>query len=275
MVRRGAPALGVLVAALVALVAGSAGPASAGGGRLAPVQDRYEPGQTATLVGYTGGPAAAVAGEPFYSYLRPAGEASGAGLLSSDVYVGELVTEETGRGGYLQLRVSLTFDVPEDLVPGEYEVIHCDDPCSERRLGDLVASSLSIGVEPARRVIREWPRDEREVVNLPPAALLVGPDYQITAGELRAGFARSAPRPAPAVVPTLPAAEAPPGPAPVPSPPSDDMAWPLPTALVLGSAAVTGLVLSRRRPAPAAPPTGAPRAAPAGRRTDAASGGRG
>ena len=253
------------------MLAGSTAPASAGGGRLAPVQDRYEPGQTATMVGYTGASTPAARGEPFYAYLRPAGEAPGVRLLSSDVYVGELVVERTAHPGYLQLRVSLTFDVPSDLVPGEYDVIYCDDPCSTPVLGDIVASPLSVGVDPARRVVREWAPDDPEIANLAPGALLVGPDFQITAGDLRAARARPAPAPAPPVVePEAPRAE-PAGPRPV----SEDMPWPLPTALVLGSAAATGLVLSRRRPASAGALPAPTRVASAGRRTDAAAAGRG
>ena len=250
------------------MLVGPATPASAGGGRLAPVQDRYEPGQTATMVGYTGSPTpAAVVDEPFYAYLRPAGEAAGLRLLSSDVYVGELAVERTAHRGYLQLRVSLTFDVPGDLVPGDYELVYCDDPCSDRVLGDIVPSPLSIGVDPARRIVREWAPDEPEIANLAPEALLVGPGFQITAGELRAARVRPTPVPAPPVAPPpAPAAQA----AGPPPPVSDDMAWPLPTALVLGSAAVTALVLSRRRPARTehltTPRRGAP---PAERRTDA------
>lgn len=95
------------------------------------MQDRYEPGQIATRVGYTGSPTpAALVDEPFYAYLRPPGHPPGVRLLSSDVYVGELAVERTVHHGYLQLRVSLTFDVPEELVPGDYEVVYCDDPCS-------------------------------------------------------------------------------------------------------------------------------------------------
>lgn len=237
-------ALAVLAGAL------AVGPAvaSAGGGRLAPVQERYEPGQKATMVGYT---AAEVPEDRFYAYLRPTGDAPGVRLLYSDVYVGELVVRPTGHGGYLQLRVSATFDIPDDLGPGDYDLIYCDDPCSGRRVGDLLPSPLSIGVDPARRVVREWAQDEPEIANLAPGALLVGPGFQTTATEVRAGPARPATAPAPPVTaaaaapltPTIASAATPPA--------RDDMAWPLPTALVLASAAATALVLSRRRPAPA------------------------
>lgn len=265
-----------LFAALVVVLACSAAPASAGGGRLSPVQDRYEPGQTATMVGYTGASTPAAAGEPFYAYLRPAGDAPGVPLLRSDIYLGELVVERTAHLGYLQLRVSLTFDVPGDLVPGEYEVIYCDDPCSIPVVGDIVSSPLSIGVDPARRIVREWAPDEPEIANLAPGALLVGPGFQVTAGDLRAPQARPTPAPTPPAAPAAATPEAGPAtPAPARARVSDDMSWPLPTALVLGSAAATALVLSRRPRPGAARLTAARSGASGERRTERAAVGRG
>ncbi|MGH9263731.1 MAG: hypothetical protein ACRD1D_03480 [Acidimicrobiales bacterium] len=71
---------GRVVAGLVLLVGLLAGPgtATAGGGRLSPVQDRYEAGGVATLVGYTGGPALDpdLLDVPFYAYLRPVDDGS-------------------------------------------------------------------------------------------------------------------------------------------------------------------------------------------------------
>lgn len=220
-----------------AVVAG-AGPAAAGAGRMAPVHDRYEPGATATFVGYTAGLAPQ---EPFYAYLRRADDGSVAVLDDAGTYVGPLVVEETTHGGYLRLRVSLTFDVPENLPAGDYEVTYCDDPCTGRFLGDLMPGPVSIGADPPRRVVREWAPDEPQIVNLAADAVLVGPGFQTTAGELRAPATTVAPAP-PAVAPQAPA-----GP---PSPASGDdgaMAWPVPAALVLASGAGTALVLSRRQ----------------------------
>ena len=156
------------MAVLLIVVVSEGGPAVAGGGRMAPVRDRYEPGQSATLVGYTGGPVldTALLDEPFYAYLRPAGDGSVPALDDSGVYVGDLVLRETGRRGYLQLRVSVTFDIPSSLPPGEYEITYCEDPCAGRFLGDLLPSPVSIGVDPVRPVIREWAPDEPEIANL-------------------------------------------------------------------------------------------------------------
>ena len=222
---------------LVGLVALWAGPATAGGGWLAPVQDRYEPGEQATLVGYTQGP---VPDEPFYAYLRPAGDGSVPALDDTGRYVGELDVRETIHRGYLRFRVSVTFAVPANLPAGEYEITYCDDPCTGQFLGDLVPSPVSIGMSPARPVVRMWAQDEPELANLAPGAVLVGPGYQTTAGAVRAP-----PTTAPAAPPPPPA----PAPAPVapPAPASDDgdMALALPIALVLASAGATALVLNR------------------------------
>jgi hypothetical protein len=223
------------LALLAGVLALWAGPAAAGGGSLAPVQDRYEPGQEATLVGYTEGPAP---DDVFYAYLRPAGDdGSMPALDDTGRYVGELVVRETTHRDYLRFRVSVTFRVPANFPAGQYELTYCDDPCTGTFLGDLVPSPVSIGVSPARPVVRMWAPEEPEIANLGPTAVLVGPGYQTTAGALRTPPTTvAAPLPAPA-----PAAVAPPAPA------SDDgdMALGLPIALVLASAGATALVLSR------------------------------
>jgi hypothetical protein len=252
---------------LWALLVAGAGPATAGGGRLAPVQERYEPGGTATVVGYTAGPAP---DRPFYAYLRAAGDGTLPALDDAGRYVGELVVEETAHGGYLQLRVSLTFDVPEALAPGNYEVTYCDDPCTGTFLGDVVPSPVSIGVDPPRPVVREWAPDDPEVANLAAGALLVGPGLQTTAGALRSPPSTVAPAPPPVQAQPQPQ---PPAPAQAPAVVDDDreMAWPVPTALVLASAAGTALVLGRRARAVATRPP----AVPVGGRAGGAFAGRG
>lgn len=229
--------MGTALAVLVAVMALGGTPAGAGGGQLAPVQDRYEPGGTATMVGYTG---MAVPDEPFYAYLRPFGEDTTA-LDDSGIYVGELVVRETAHRDYLRLRVSITFDVPAGLAPGQYELTYCVDPCTATFLGDLVPSALSIGVDPIRPVVRTWAPEEPEIANLAPSAVLVGPGFQTTAGALRAPpTTAAAPQPLP-----------PPEPAPAPASPigSGDMELVVPTVLVLASAAATALVLSRAQKA--------------------------
>jgi hypothetical protein len=216
----------------------ASGPAGAGGGTLAPVRERYEPGQEATLVGYTNGP---VRDEPSYAYLRPAGDGTVPALDDSGRYVGELVVRETSHRDYLRYRVSVTFTVPASLAAGDYEITYCDDPCTGRFLGDLVPSPVSIGVPPARPVVRMWAPEEPEIANLAPEAVLMGPGYQATAAALRAPPETAAAppttaAPVPTVAPPAPAADGDGG---------ENMALGLPIALVLASAGATALVLSR------------------------------
>jgi hypothetical protein len=222
---------------VLAALLGLSGPAGAGGGHLAPVQERYEPGQQATLVGYTAGP---VPDEPFYAYLRPADDGTVPALDDSGRYVGELVVRETAHRGYLRYRVSVTFIVPASLAAGDYEVTYCDDPCTGQFLGDLVPSPVSIGGAPARPVVRIWAPDDPEIAHVAPDAVLVGPGFQTTAGALRAPPTTAAATPPSTTVVTPVATVA-------PEPAADDqqMALGLPIALVLASAAATALVLSR------------------------------
>ena len=206
------------------------------------------------MVGYTDGPV----DEPFYAYLRAAG------TVDEEWYVGELAVEETRHRGYLRLRVSVSFEVPTVLEPGEYELSYCDDPCTGAPLGDLVASPVSIGVDPARRVVREWAVDDPEIPNLDDDALLVGPRFHTTAAQLRAA---AGPDPTP---PPPPSTQLQPQPAPAPDlPPAaatdDDMAWPLATALVLAGAGATALSFGRRRRGVTPPAAARARAPSAGR----------
>ena len=231
---------GTALALLIGLLALWRGSAAAGGGSLAPVRERYEPGQEATLVGYTQGP---VPDQPFYAYLRPADDGSLPALDDNGLYVGELVVRETTHRDYLRFRVSVTFDVPASLPAGQYEVTYCDDPCTGRYLGDLVPSPVSIGVPPARPVVRTWAPEEPEIANLAPGAVLVGPGYQTTAGALRSPPTTAA-LPPPAATAPSPVAVAPVAP-PAPASNDGDMALGLPIALVLASAGATALMLSR------------------------------
>ena len=169
-----------------------------------------------------------------------------------EVPVGRLVLEATGHTGFLALRVSVTFDVPPDLEPGEYEVWYCDDPCTGAPIGDLGPSPLAIATEPSRPVARQWAFDEPEIANLASDALIVGPDFEVTADDVRAGRVAPPPEPppttAPAPSPTVAAAApAPAEVAPVASArPAEGMRWRLTTALSLVAAVATGVVLAWR-----------------------------
>ncbi len=167
MIHRLVPA--VLTAALAGLVVvGAAGPAAAGGGDwLDPVLDRYSPGEVATVVAYTApGQQGWVGDGPYQAYLRavpfdrqenveedllPAGE------HPSDISLGPLVLQETGRGGMQALRISLTFNVP-DLEPGAYAIHYCNADCSY--LGQLVGGTIWVDVDPSYSISRSWPEDD-------------------------------------------------------------------------------------------------------------------
>ncbi|MDQ2825744.1 MAG: hypothetical protein M3Y04_02065, partial [Actinomycetota bacterium] len=210
------PRLGAVAVGLaLAFLAGGA-PALAAGGVLAPVKESYRPGEIATLVGYTGGPAVTpVPTGRFEAYLRPAAGPAAPGVLASDVTLGPLLVRATGHRGFLALRASITFTVPADLDPGNYVVRYCDDPCTGATIGDLGPSPLSIGVDPVRPVAREWAFDDPEIADLAPGALIAGADFQATADDVRAG--RVAPPPEP------------PPPAPLPAPTTD---WTGPMVMV-------------------------------------------
>jgi hypothetical protein len=165
-------------------VAGVGWPAGAGGGSwFMPVKDRYEPGEEVTLIGYTGSGSADDG--PFFGHLVAPVE-PGEPIPSLRLPLGEIRLEATGRIGYLALRASITFTLPDDLAPGLYLFEHCNRDCTQQ-LGDLVGGTVHVGVDPEYPTQREWPLDEPEVANLDPDALLVGPGFGVTAGEVQRG----------------------------------------------------------------------------------------
>lgn len=229
------PALAAV--AVATIVVAGAGPAVAGGSRLASVRDRYEAGDVATLVGYTGGPQleAHRAPGPYRAFLE-----SEDGTVRMEV--GQLELTDRGRRGWESLRVAITFQIPPDVRPGHYFVSYCLDPCeSPAQLGDLIGGFLAVGVDPPWRQSREWPLDEPEIQNLADDALLTGPGYQATPAEVRAGrlpvpaFPDVGPAPRTrAAVPSTGPSERPdqgtntdPGRTPVPASPMTDPAGPI------------------------------------------------
>jgi len=140
-----------LVAGVVAVVlATSAPPASAGGSPIQPARDRYEPGETVTMVGYTGsGDPMAVPLEAYRS-ARPIG----AGRTGERVPLGPLTIQETSRTDASRYRVAISFTLPTSAPPGQYEVGF------DGALGDLMGWSVWVGVDPPRPLIRYWPADD-------------------------------------------------------------------------------------------------------------------
>lgn len=146
---------------------GPAPPSAAGGGSwLEPVLDRYSPGEVATLVAYASGNGDGwVDDGPFEAYLRADPDEGGGdegtdlhpGAADSDIPLGPLVLQETGRGGVYGLWVSLTFTVP-DLAPGEYGIGYCNADCTP--LGTLIVGSIWVDVDPPHPTDRDWPADD-------------------------------------------------------------------------------------------------------------------
>ncbi|MFP5319652.1 MAG: hypothetical protein ACLGI2_15320 [Acidimicrobiia bacterium] len=252
----GKRALGLVVAALLA-VAGWSAPA--GAGSLSPVDDRYEPGEEATLVGYVAPPPDGwEAAGPYMAFFKELGP------LSTSVRIGPLDVAEVDTPAGRALRVSLVFRVPPDTVPGYYEVTYCDRLCTGG-LGDLAGSHpLNVGVDPAAPIVREWARNEPEIARLPAEAVVAGAGFRATAAELRAPATTAGPvttTPTTVVTATsvsrrvvVPASTVPLGP---PTSPATSQAEGNGWFVVLGMAgalACTAAVLVAMRPPPARAP---------------------
>lgn len=261
------------LAGLVVVLAGWPPPAAAGGGDwLLPVRDRYEPGETAVMVGYTGAVADALPGGvddgPYYGHLRADPAASGPDgpgtwpyVHPTDVPLGPTTVTETGRHDQFAVRLSITFAVPADLAPGRYEVFVCDDPCTTS-LGLLTGGTLNVGVEPLEPIDRQWLIDDPAVGQLDGGDLVAGiPVARIRAGHVGTPWydARAADPP-----PTAPPATTGPTTSATEAPTADreDEAGPTEIGLgdaapwLAGVAAVAGiwwLRPRRRGPAPDAP----------------------
>jgi hypothetical protein len=160
----------------LAVVATMAVPAAAGGSWLRPVRDRYEPGEMVTLVGYVGpgGTLGSVEDGPFFAHLRrldvpltAPNELAMAPFTPqpSDLPIGQLLVQGTGRGGSLAYRVTIEFQLPGSLAAGRYGVIYCNSTCT-KGLSDLIGGVVFVGRDPDFPITRTWPPDEPERTNL-------------------------------------------------------------------------------------------------------------
>jgi hypothetical protein len=163
-------------------------PAAAGRSWLSPVRDRYEPGETATLVGYVGpgGTLGTVEDGPFFAYLRrldaPLTVPNDLAMApfapqASDLRLGEFAVQNTGRPGYLAYRVSIQFRLPSGLQAGRYAVIYCNATCT-KGLSDLIGGVIFVGRDPDGPIQRTRRPEEPEIVNPAserPAQPAVGP----------------------------------------------------------------------------------------------------
>jgi hypothetical protein len=154
----------VVSALALAAVAVTADPAAAGGSWLAPVRDRYEPGEAVTLVAYVGpgGTLGSVEDGPFFGYLRRLEVTLQAPTdlpvapfapQPSDLRLGQLVVERTGRTDYTAYRASIQFLLPRDLPVGRYGVSLCNATCT-RGVSDLIGDVVFVGRDPDGPIIR-------------------------------------------------------------------------------------------------------------------------
>jgi hypothetical protein len=153
------------------------------------VADQYEPGDEVTMVGYTNGCVpntaedAVLRTQLLYGYLH---ETSVADDPSSGTKVGRFVVEDTPhrpRG----FRMRLRFTLPDDIEPGDYYVMVCEDPC-EPALVYGAPQPLFVGTTPPKgeRPVRGWPLDDPAIASLDDDALLFGPGSEsVTAAEVR------------------------------------------------------------------------------------------
>jgi len=160
------------------------GTAHAGGSWFYPVADRYEPGETATLVGYSGrGSYGTPDDGPFYGYLFAETESGGPAAGAIPLPLGQIDVTASGHNGYLTNRAAITFEIPDWVPAGIYFFEYCNAGC-EQRLGSLIGGYVYIGVDPAVPLSRDWAYDEPEIVNLAGDALLTGPGTETTAAAL-------------------------------------------------------------------------------------------
>jgi hypothetical protein len=153
--------------------------ASAGGSSMHTPDELVEPGEIVEFVGYVGAENAEEG--PWNAFLD---------THASIVALGPVTIETTGLGGHLSNRVYLKFTVPSTLEAGRYwvSVQNQSEFTAQQRvyLGDLIGALVEVGSISTQ--LFDWPLDEPLVQSLPSDAVLVGPDWEITAGEVRSGI---------------------------------------------------------------------------------------
>ena len=147
---------------VLALLVAVAAPASAGGSWFEPIETDIQPGDSVTMVGFSGfGPTqdpSVAADDPFYGWLevdrnqRSNSEATGwphphDGMIP----VGQITVTPTGQTGFQAYRLHLTFELPDDLPVGIYEFVHCNDPCTTS-FGELLSGFVAVGEQTVETV---------------------------------------------------------------------------------------------------------------------------
>ena len=177
--RRVLPVLMLVIVQTIAIATA----AYAGGTWMKTPDQEVAPGEEVDLVGYVGAAdAPRVEESQWLARLNLAPMPEHGSVEPRWMPLGPVTVERSGLGGYLEYRVSLTFTVPDVLEPGNYMIAVSNE--AGDYLGDLIGASLAIGVEPWPPSY-EWPRDEPLVAQLPDHAWLRGPNWEITAGQVK------------------------------------------------------------------------------------------
>jgi len=193
--------LGLITMAVASLVVAST--AAAGGSWFRPTETDIQPGDSVTMVGFSGfGPDEGNVGDPFYGYLEIDPSQSLAeypqvhpGMLP----VGQITVTRTGEAGYAAYRLHLRFTVPSDLTPGLYNFMYCNDPCTDT-FGELISGSPlaigeftresaaeALGIEESELIEEGWSGSGIDPVDItnPLVADLVGQDQLALTGPAR------------------------------------------------------------------------------------------
>lgn len=202
-----------------AAVAGGVAPAGGGGGdSMEPARDRYEPGQTVTMIGY----GFVVVDRPpyegaaaYHGFLRRAGHDGDGGTPSGTDLgwpgrrLGPATIDEVEPHWGRNVRVSVEFSLPDDLAPGVYEVDVCTSGC-DAPLGSFLPSPVHVGMDAPWPVTRDWPLSDPAIRWLEDDALIGTVGGTVTAADVRAGRAvdpppgMQAPLPEEAAAPAAP-----------------------------------------------------------------------
>ena len=177
--RRVIPVLVLVVVHTIVMV-----PAAFAGGTWMKTPDQQvEPGEEVDLVGYVwAADRPSVEESQWLAHFNLAPMPEYGSVEQRLISLGPVTVERSGLSAYLEYRVSLTFTIPEGLEPGNYMITVANEQGDY--LGDLIGASLAIGVEPWPPSYY-WPVDEPLVAQLPDNAWLRGPNWEITAGQVK------------------------------------------------------------------------------------------
>ena len=189
---------GIAMVFWMTTAAAGGAPAGGGGGdSMEPARDRYEPGQTVTMIGY----GFVLVGRPSYegaaayhAFLRRAGSDGAGGTPSGTDLgwpgrpLGPATVQEVEPHWGRNVRVSVEFSLPDDLAPGVYEVDVCTSGC-DAPLGSFLPSPVHVGMDPPWPVSRDWPLSDPAIRWLEDGALIGTLGGTVTAADVRAGRA--------------------------------------------------------------------------------------